>query len=321
MIRFAHHIKDLALETVKEFSRDQCFRLGAALSYYTVFSLAPMLIIVMAVAGFFLGDEAMRGEIYRELEGIIGTAGAAQIQDMVKAATARESSTLATALSAASLLFGATGVFYMIKDSLNVIWKVKAVPKSGIWKFIKDRILSFALIIALGFILLVAQVLNAIILALGEYLERILPDVTAMLLQLGNIAISLLVSTVLFAIIFKVLPDVRNRWSDVWVGAFFTAVMFAVGKALIGVYIGASDVGSTYGAAGSIVVILLWVYYASQILFVGAEFTYVYARRYGSQILPSSHAVRVVRQEVEADDPKLADVTNDVERAGPKAGS
>ncbi len=289
-------------ETFSEFNNDNCFRLGAALAYYTVFSLAPMLIIVMAVTGFFLGEEAMRGEIYQEIKSLLGTAGAQQVQTMVEAASARESSAWATLLSAVSLVFGATAVFYAIKDSLNTIWKVKATPRNGIIKFITDRILSFAIVLAIGFILLVAQVLNAAILAMGEYLSGYLPDATAFLIQLGNLSISLLITTLLFAIIFKVLPDVTNRWSDVWVGAVFTAVMFALGKLVLGWYIGSIDIGSTYGAAGSIIVILIWVYYAAQILFLGAEFTFVYARRYGSQILPSEHAVRVVRREIEIDD-------------------
>lgn len=289
-------------EIFEEFSNDACFRLGAALAYYTIFALAPVLIIIMAVIGFFLGDEAMQGEIYRQIKGLVGAESARQIQAMVEAANQKESGTLAAVISAVGLVFGASGVFYVIKDSLNIIWKVKAVPKSGLAKFAMDRMRSLAIVLAIGFIMLVALIVNGMVAVLAGYLNRFMPDLATYVIEAVNIGVSLLISTLLFAIIFKTLPDVKNNWSDVWVGAFITAVLFALGKLLIGLYIGSADVGSTYGAAGSIIVILMWVYYASQILFLGAEFTFVYARRYGSGIRPSEHAVRVVQKEVELDD-------------------
>ncbi len=295
-------IWDFIKEIFEGFSNDGCFRLGAALAYYTIFALAPVLIIIIAVTGFFLGDEAMQGEIYRQINGLVGAESARQIQAMVEAASQKESGALAAVISAVGLIFGASGVFYVIKDSLNIIWKVKAVPKSGLAKFAVDRMRSLAIVLSIGFIMLVALIVNGVVAVLANYLNRFMPDITTYLIEAVNIGVSLLITTLLFAIIFKTLPDVKNYWSDVWVGAFVTAVLFALGKLLIGLYIGSADVGSTYGAAGSIIVILMWVYYASQILFLGAEFTFVYARRYGSGIRPSEHAVRVVQREVELDD-------------------
>jgi membrane protein len=206
---------------------------------------------------------------------------------------------LASVVSAASLIFAASGAFYVMKDSLNIIWKVKAVPNNGLVKFAIDRLRSLGVVLSIGFILLVSLVLNGLISAFATYFKGMLPNVVPYVLLAANFLVSLLITTVLFAIIFKTLPDVRNKWSDVWVGALVTALLFALGRWLIGVYIGQADVGSTYGAAGAIVVILVWVYYASQILFLGAEFTYVYSRRFGSGIQPSDHAVRVVKREVE----------------------
>lgn len=289
-------------EVVREFQADSCFRLGAALAYYTVFGLAPTLIIIMRLTGIFLGDEAVQNEIYLQIRGLVGAESARQIQTMVLATSAHESATLASVISAATLLFAASGAFYTMKDALNIIWKVKAVPRNGIVKYALDRLWSFAIVLAIGFIFLVALVVNALVSQFAGFLGNVLPGAVRYVLVVVNLSVSVLVTTLFFAIIFKTLPDVKNRWSDVWIGALFTALLFALGRWAIGFYIGTAGVGSTYGAAGAIVVILVWVYYAAQILFLGAEFTYVYARHRSSAIQPSANAVRVITREVLIDE-------------------
>lgn len=285
-------------EMFSAFTKDNVFSLAAALAYYTIFSLAPILLIVITIVGFFFGEEAMRGEIYGELSGMMGEQAAKQAQEMVENANARESGTLATIISIVTLIFGATGVFNELKSSLNNIWGVKSKPKNGIWGMVKDRLLSFGMVLSIGFILLVALVINAVVAMAGSYFSAVLPEVGEVVLQIFNVLLSVGVSTFLFAVLFKGLPDVNIKYSDVWKGALFTAILFSVGKLLIGLYIGQSDIGGTYGAAGSMVVILVWVYYSALILFLGAEFTAVYADRYGAHLRPSAHAVRVITKEV-----------------------
>ena len=280
------------------FLEDNVLSLAAALAYYTVFSLAPILLIAITVAGFFFGEEASRGEIYQQLNGLMGEQAAKQVQEMVENANARQSGIVATVLSIATLIFGATGVFNELKTSLNTIWGVKSKPKNGAWGMVRDRLFSFAIVVSIGFVLLVSLVLNAAIALVGTYFASMLPEAGEVLLQGVNLLLSIGVSTLLFAVILKVLPDVKIKYAEVWKGALFTAVLFSLGKFLIGLYIGQSNVGGTYGAAGSIIIILLWVYYSSVILFMGAEFTYVYATRYGTRIRPSGQAVRVEIREV-----------------------
>jgi membrane protein len=289
-------------EIVGGFFEDGCLRMGAALAYYTVFALAPIIIIIMMVTGVFFADQTVNEQIYSQINGMIGNAGVAQVRQMVEATRQQQSSQLATIISVLSLVFAASGVFYSIKDALNTIWKVKAVPKSGIAKFALDRLRSLAIVLSIGFIMLVSLVLDGLIAGLASYLGNVMPTITVYLVKGLNVAVSILIASALFAIILKSLPDAETRWSDACVGAVFTALLFTLGKWAIGLYIGRADIGSTYGAAGAIVIILLWVYYVSQILFLGAEFTFVYARRYGAGIRPSQHAVRVVQREVEVDD-------------------
>lgn len=280
------------------YTEHNVFSLAAALAYYTIFSLAPILIIVITIAGLFFGKEAMQNEIYQQLNDVMGDQAAKQAQEMVENANARESGLIAAILSIATLIFGATGVFNELKSSLNSIWSVKAKPKNGIWGMVRDRLLSFAMVVSIGFLLLVSLVLNAAVAMVGKYFSTLIPEAGEVMLQVFNAILSIGVSTLLFAVVFKVLPDVNIRYSDVWKGAWFTAILFTLGKFLIGLYIGQSDISGTYGAAGSIVIILLWVYYSSLILFLGADFTYVYASRYGSEIRPSTNGVRIITKEV-----------------------
>ncbi|MBA2482763.1 MAG: YihY/virulence factor BrkB family protein [Planctomycetes bacterium] len=274
---------------------DKVPRMAAALSYYTVFSVAPLLVIAIAMAGFFLGDEAARGQISQQIQGLVGQQSADAIETMVKASSKPSASLIASIIGIVTLLFGATGVFGELQDSLNTIWEVKPKPM-GVKGFLKNRFLSFTMVLGIGFLLLVSLLLSAGIAALNMYIQALWPDV-ARVMAFASVIVSFALITVLFALIFKVLPDVRLRWSDVWIGAAGTSALFSIGKYLIGLYIGNSGVGSTYGAVGSLVVFLIWIYFSSQAFLIGAEFTKAFARIYGSQGLPKAHARPVTNEE------------------------
>jgi membrane protein len=276
------HLGSLLKQTLSEWMDDNVPALAAALAYYTLFSIAPMLIIAIAVAGLAFGKEAAHGEIQSQLQSLIGDAGAKVVEDMVASASRPSSGILATLVGVGVLAFAATGVFVQLQDSLNTIWKVKKRQMNGLLAFLRQRLLSFAMVLGIGFLLLVSLVLSAALAAAGAFLIRLLPD-WEVVLHLVNLAVSFAVITVLFAMIYKVLPDTRVAWSDVWLGAVVTSLLFSLGKLGIGLYLGKSSVSSAYGAAGSFAVLLLWVYYSSQLLFLGAEFTQVYARRHGSR--------------------------------------
>lgn len=283
----------LLKETVSEWNKDKASRLAAALAYYTVFSLSPLLIIVIAIAGAVFGEEAVRGEIVGQIQGLVGKEGAEFIQAAIaNASKPQAGGGFASLISIGVLLFGASGLFAQLQDALNTIWEVQPDPKQGVASFIRSRFLSFSMVLGIGFLLLVSLVLSAGLSAVVSYLSHLLPEV-ASLLQVANYILSFVVTTVLFGLIYKFLPDVKITWSDVLIGAAITSLLFALGRYLLGLYLGNSSFGSSYGAAGSLVVILAWVYYAAQILFFGAEFTQVYARRYGSQIVPDKNAVPI----------------------------
>jgi membrane protein len=274
----------LARQTVKEFLADNAPRLGAAMAFYTALSLAPVLLVVIGIAGLAFGEQAARGEIAHQIANLVGKEQAEVVQDMLKKSAGRGGGVLATVIGFATLLVGATGLFAELQGALDTVWNVKPDPdKSGIRATVKDRLLSFAMIGVMAFLLLVSLVFSAVVSGLGEAFERWLPY-SSVWLQAANVAVSLVVTTLMFAMIFKVLPHARPAWSDVWVGAALTAVLFTIGKYLIGLYLGRASVGSTFGAAGSFVVLLVWVYYSTQILLLGAEFTQVYALRHGSGV-------------------------------------
>jgi membrane protein len=294
----------LLKETFKEWQDDDALQLGASLSYYTIFSLAPLLLVVIAVAGLVYGREAVQGQLVGQLRGLVGEQGGEAIQTMVANAGLHGSGgVLATVIGVITILFGATGLFVALQDSLNRIWEVEARPGQGLKGFLMNRFISFGMILGVGFLLLVSLVLSAAMAALGEWATGLMPG-AEVLVSILTFIVSLALETLLFAMIFKVLPDVKIAWRDVWIGAAATALLFTLGKLLIGLYIAHSSVASTFGAAGSVVILLLWVYYSSQILFLGAEFTQVYASHYGSRIEPDEHAVPVVREKREARDPK-----------------
>ncbi|MEH2198342.1 YihY/virulence factor BrkB family protein [Nostoc sp.] len=277
-------------ETFKEWSEDKASRLAAALAYYTIFSIAPLLIIVIAIAGAVFGEEAARGQIVGQIQGLVGIEGAKFLESAIQNANQPKTGAIASIISIVVLLVGATGLFTELQDAMNTIWEVKPKPGRGVTNIIRLRILSFAMVIGIGFLLLVSLVISTALTTLVTYFSNLLPGVD-FLWQLVNFLLSFAITTVLFGLIFKVLPDVEIAWSDVLVGASLTSVLFSIGRFLLGQYLGNGSFGSAYGAAGSLVVILAWVNYAAQILFFGAEFTQVYARRYGNGITPTKHAI------------------------------
>lgn len=290
-------IFSLLKEAFKEWQEDEALQLGAALSYYTIFSIAPMLLVVIAVAGLVFGREAVQGQLDNQIQGLVGAQGADAIQTMVANASRRDGGLWATIIAVATILFGATGVFTQLQSTLNHIFDVKAKPGQGIKGILRARAAAFGMLLGIGFLLLVSLVISAGLAAAGNYLLSVFPG-AEFLLQALNFVVSLAVITVLFAMIFRFLPDVKIAWRDVWFGASVTALLFTIGKTLIGLYLGNSSVASVYGAAGSLVVVLLWAYYSSQILFFGAELTEVWARRRGSHIVPDKHAVPAGHKEL-----------------------
>ncbi|RAJ75559.1 membrane protein [Chitinophaga dinghuensis] len=283
-----------------EFMNDKVLKLSAALSYYTIFSIAPMLIIIIFLCDLFLSKESIEGSVYSQIRALVGNDATIQIQSMIKNATLSNDVSWATVVGGVTLVIGATGVFAEIQDSINFIWKLKAKPKkSGIVKLLLNRLLSFSLVISMGFILLVSLALNGLMEVLNHRLLALFPQVEYLAVYVANLVITFLVITCLFAIIFKVLPDARIRWKDILVGAIATAILFMLGKFAIGYYLGASRISSAYGAAGSIVIILLWVYYSAAILYFGAVFTRVWVQYFGSRIYPNDYAIWM--REVEDD--------------------
>lgn len=281
------------------FMEDKGLKLSASLSYYTVFSIGPLLLLIISLAGAIFGSEAIEGKVFSEINGLIGNKAAAQVQETITNMKLSGDTTFSLIIGAVTLLIGATTVFGEIQDSINMIWRVKAKPKRGWLKMLKDRIRSGSLIVGLGFLLIVTLIVNGLISGLGDVLHSYFPDVTLVLMHIISFAISFLVITILFGVIFKVLPDAEIAWKDVRAGALFTACLFMGGRYLIGLYIETTGAGSPYGAAGSIIVILLWVYFTAAILYFGAEFTQAYANHIGARIYPSEFAVHVEQKEVE----------------------
>jgi len=273
----------LLKETVSAWIDDYAASMGAAIAYYTMFSVAPLLLIVIAVAGLIFGREAAQGEVFTQLQGLMGNEGAVAVQGLLKSANEPATGTLAIILGGIALFVGATTVFGELQTSLDRIWRAPSLKKtSGLWTLVRERLLSFGMILTIGFLLLVSLVMSAALAAVGKWWDSSFRGWEAML-HVANFVISFVIITVLFAMIYKILPRVRIAWHDVWIGAAVTSVLFAIGKFAIGLYLGKSGIGSGFGAAGSIVVLLVWVYYSAQIFLLGAEFTWVYAYRFGSR--------------------------------------
>ncbi len=285
--------------TFMGFVNDNGLKLSASLAYYTVFSVAPLIILVISISSLVLRHYSFNDALYDQMREFVGSQATTQIQEVVKNLQLSGKTGTALISGIAILLIGASSMFVEIQDSLNIIWRVKAKPKKGWVKLLENRFLSFSLIISLGFLLLVSLIVNIAVKALSTKLEHFLPYLTVTIFDLINVAITLLVIAVLFGIIFKFLPDVKIKWKDVRAGAIFTALLFMLGQYLIGLYIQYTAQASAYGAAGSLIVILVWIYYTSAILYIGAEFTQVYAEAMGSSIEPAEYAVHVEQTEVE----------------------
>jgi membrane protein len=281
---------DITKATGKGWDEDHVSSLAAGLAYYTLLSLAPLVVIAIAVAGFVFGEDAARQRIADELGGVVGTSAARAIQDVIEGAQTPGAGIFSTLVGVVVLFLGASGVFAELQSSLNTVWNVKPKPGRGVLGVLKDRFFSFSMVLGVAFLLLVSTVLSAGLAAVGRYLGSALPGGEA-LWHIVNLVLSLAMVTALFALIFKVVPDAEVAWKDVWIGAAVTAVLFTLGKFLIGLYLGKSSVSSSYGAAGSLVVLVIWVYYSAQILLLGAEFTQEYAQRFGSHVEPSENAV------------------------------
>jgi len=282
----------LVKQTSSDFVDDEGPRLAAALAYYSLLSLAPLIVLAVSAAGFLLDEEAARGSIARELASVVGPDAAVSIQTIVQHAKAPASGIIGSIFGIVVLLFGASGVFGELQSALNKVWEVAPKPGRGLLGIVKDRLFSFAMVTGVAFLLLVSMVLSAALAAIGHFFQNMLPGGEAVW-QVVNFAISLVAVTALFALLFKSVPDARVRWHDVWIGAFVTSLLFSLGKFLIGVYLGKSGISSTYGAAGSLVLLVVWVYYSASIMLVGAEFTQVYAQRFGGRIEPSDNAISV----------------------------
>jgi membrane protein len=267
-------------ETAGRWSEHKDARLGAALAYYSIFSLGPLIVIAIAIAGLAFGAEAVQAQVFGALHGLLGDSGTQAIEAMLRGANRPREGILPTVIGVGTLVFAAVGVVVQLKDALNTVWDVKTPPGSGIWRFARTYIWSLAGVLSLGFLLLVSMLLTAALSAAGKYVAPYLPEAT---LQIAGFLASFVVISLLFAMMFKWLPDTPIQWRDVWLGAILTAALFEGGKFLIGLYIGKQGLESTYGAAASIVVVLIWVYYSAQLVLLGAEFTNVYAQRYGSQ--------------------------------------
>ena len=283
--RFSWHPKriyQLLKTTYFQYSKDKVPRMGAALAYYTIFSLAPLLVIAIAIAGFVFGKDAVQGQIMGQIQGLIGRDSALAVQTILQSAHKPVGGTIATIFSVVVLLIGASGVFVEMQDALNEIWKVDTTSQTGLWNLIKSRFLSFGMVLGIGFLLLVSLLLSAALSAAGNYISSFV-SVPPAILHAADFAFSFLFIAGLMALIFKLLPDVRIPWSDVWVGALLTSLLFTIGKFLIGFYVGKSIRMSAYGATGAVVIVLAWVYYSAQILYFGAEFTRVFSSECGSR--------------------------------------
>jgi membrane protein len=282
-----------------KFSDDNGIKHSASLSYYTIFAMPPMLIIIFTISGFFFGKDAIQGHVFGQIQGLVGADAALQIQETIKNIHLSHDSTFAHVISIITLVIGSTGIFVEIQDSINLIWGIKAKPKRGWIKWFANRLISFSMIISIGFLLLVSLMINTLMDLLSTRLQVYFSNLTVQVFYVLNICLVYAVITALFAIIFYMLPDGRVSVRDSIRGAGFTAILFMIGKFLIGYYLGHSVVTSIYGAAGSVIIILLWIYYSSIILYFGAEFTMVYACMYGKKIIPNSYAVFIEKKEIE----------------------
>jgi len=302
---FLKTFKQVFVQSVKDFFKDNALKLSASLSYYTVFSIAPILIIIIGLAGIFFGREAVQGEVYRQFSGLIGSGAAEMVQNSINAIQVTGKSWIATIVGIATLLVGATGVFSELQDSLNQIWSLKAKPKLGIVSYFSSRLVSFSMVLTLGFLLMVSLLIDTLLNLLSERFLSANEKWTWITMSL-NIVMIIAIVTILFACMFKFLPDAKIKWRHVWAGSLFTTGLFLLGKFAIGFYLSKSSITTTFGAAGSLAVLMAWVYYSSAIFFFGAEFTKNYSIHKGYRIEPNKYATFVAKEEMEL--PKGTDV-------------
>jgi membrane protein len=300
-------IWQLLKEAGRGFMKDKVPKLSASLAYYTIFSIGPMMIVIIFLTNMFWERKVVEGSIYNQVRQLIGNKAALQIQQIIENASVNGNNTVTAIVGFATLLIGATTLFSEMQDSINTIWKLKAKTDRGWLKMLFNRLRSFSLVVSLGFLLLVSLLISAALEGLMNRLREMFPDIAIVIFYIANLLITLFVIWLLFAVIFKVLPDAIIRWKDISVGALFTAILFMIGKFAITFYIGTSDIGSTYGTAGSLVVLLLWVYFSSFILYFGAEFTKAYAVKYGAEIKPNEYAVTTHTIQVESDTKNIQD--------------
>ncbi len=296
MVQLKHVAKQTGYvlkETFKGFIDDNALQLSAALSYYTIFSLPPLLFIIISLSGIFFGADAVRGEIFGQINGLVGNSAALQIQETLKNSKLSGSNAFVTTIGVIVLIIGASSVFAEIQDSINYIWGIKAKPKRGLIKFMYNRLMSFSMIGSVGFLLLVGLIVNSLLDILNKRLASVFPQDSIFLFYVSNMLIVFMTITLLFSIIFKTLPDGKIALRDCIIGASFTAFLFMIGKFAIGFYLGNYNIASVYGAAGSIILILAWVYYSAIILYFGAEFTKVYANTHGHKIIPNAYSVQI----------------------------
>jgi membrane protein len=292
----------LLKQTFQEWLQDKAPQLGAALAYYTVFSLAPLVLVLLAIIGFLFRDDPAGAwnKITQQMSYFLDPSALQVVQNIAQKASQPGKSMIATIIGVALALFGASGVFGQLQDALNTIWGVKAKPGTGIWGFLRARFLSFAMVAGICFLLLVSLAIEALLKGFSHYVQSVVPGGIVIALTV-YLVFDFAVVVLLFAMIFKFLPDVKIQWRDVWIGAVMTAIFFGIGKWALGLYLSSGAAGSAYGAASSLITMLLWVYYSSQILLFGAEFTQVYADRAGRGVEPSEYAVRVQTSEIEVD--------------------
>lgn len=301
------------------FNNHKVMKLSGSLAYYTVFSMAPLLVVIISLCGIFLGREIAEGQVYAQLEGFLGRESAVSLQQLIKNAYLDGKSTIALIIGIITLLIGATTVFGDIQDSINTIWGLKPKPKRGWVKMLQNRFLSFSVIISLGFVLLVSLAVTSVLDAFSDRLQARFAEISVVVFYILNQIVTLAVISLIFGVIFKVLPDAIIKWRDVIAGAIVTALLFMIGKFAISLYIGQSNVGSTYGATGSLVVVLLWTYYSSIILYFGAEFTKAYAVAFGSEIYPSHYAVTTKEIEIETGSKSIQDNHPEIKKEVKKA--
>ncbi|TDD97449.1 YihY/virulence factor BrkB family protein [Flavobacterium cellulosilyticum] len=301
VINFLSKTGFIIKESGLAFLDDNAIKLSAALSYYTIFALPPLLIIIITICGFFFGEEAVSGQLYSQIDSMVGIEASFQIQEAIKNVALSDSNVFVTIFGVVMLLIGASGVFAEIQSSINYIWGISAKPNKGIKKYIKNRLMSFSMIASVGFLMLVSLMVNTFLDVVSVRIKIYFPDSFFYFFYVINIIIVFVIIMILFSIIFRTLPDGNIKREDAIIGASFTSLLFLIGKFVIGFYLGSSSISSVYGAAGSVIIILVWVYYSAIILYFGAEFTKVYAENFGGGIHPNNYSVEIKKQIIEID--------------------